>query len=223
MNLFLEPSNWFGISNYIYIIILHIIITIAYIYMPIFCYVRNIFSYLIYSINDKYLSNTTHVNILFISFYTIIFLNIYGFLGLILLTSSPHIVFTFCTVICLYCIGYGIYKYGIIKFILNLVPKDIPGFLYPLMICIELLTVLLRPFILTLRITLINAISHMMLHIFEKILANIMVIKIFNYKIAIGQSILVILLILDIIKTFLQAYLFTLSIAMYLKMCTEDH
>lgn len=223
MNLLLQPTHWFIVSNFIYVMIIYIVCMVIYIYTDLCKNLRNIINYFILNINDSYISHRKYINILFISFYMILIFNILGFLGLPLIMSSPYITITFSVCLCLYAIIMGIYKQGIKHFILKFAPHGLPKLLVPFMISIELLLLLFKPFIFGFRICLINTISHMILHIFEDILINIGKFSIFGQVTSIGQSVLFLFLIIDIIKAFIQAYLFTLSMSMYLKLCTEDH
>lgn len=223
MHLFIEPSKWIFFSDFIYTMIIYLIIIYMYTFYEPLQKIRMIINNIIYNINNMYLHNTHHLSVLFVVFYAILFFNLLGFAGFPLLTSSPYITLCLSLIACLYAICIGIYKFGFITFILNLIPRGVSKPLYPLMIFIELLTIILKPFILALRLTLINTISHMILHIFESILLPVIPFKILGHSTSIGQSVLLLFLLIDIIKSVLQAYLFTLSIASYIKFCTESH
>lgn len=210
MNLFETSYKILGISSFMYVYFIYLSIFIILYYLKSIRKITSIINMFIYNINDSNLTTRSYAYILFFAFYSVVILNMIGLSGLSMILANPINTLILCAFICGWIIIQGIRKFGIMKFLYNLVPAGTPKSLFILMFLIELLTLIIRPIILAFRICLVNAIGHMILHVFEGILG--------------GQKwVLFVMLLLDIIKSLLQGYLFTLSLSLFMKTCTEDH
>jgi len=131
-------------------------------------------------------------------------------------TVSSHVIITF-TLALSYFIAWiiiGIMTLGQ-KFLGVFCPKNMPLWLLPLLICVEFLSFSLRPISLGVRLFANMLAGHILLHIlagaFIYLMAKLIILAIPAYAIvsAIG--------VLELFIGFLQAYIFTILLAIYLK------
>ncbi|MCP3980488.1 MAG: F0F1 ATP synthase subunit A [bacterium] len=110
----------------------------------------------------------------------------------------------------------GIREYGVVKHFKNLVPHGLPFWLVPIMFALELLTTLIRPFALCIRLFANMMAGHVAL---LAMITLIFLVPQFWYAAipgAIGFALFVYLL--EILVAFLQAYIFTMLTAQFIGM-----
>jgi ATP synthase subunit 6 len=131
-------------------------------------------------------------------------------------TVSSHVIITF-TLALSYFIAWiivGIVKLGP-KFLGVFCPKNMPLWLLPLLICVEFLSFSLRPISLGVRLFANMLAGHILLHIlagaFIYLMAKLVILAIPAYAIVSAIAVL------ELGIGFLQAYIFTILLAIYLK------
>nr|ACZ96456.1 ATP synthase subunit 6 [Didymium iridis]ACZ96457.1 ATP synthase subunit 6 [Didymium iridis] len=131
-------------------------------------------------------------------------------------TVSSHVIITF-TLALSYFIAWiivGIIKLGP-KFLGVFCPKNMPLWLLPLLICVEFLSFSLRPISLGVRLFANMLAGHILLHIlagaFIYLMAKLIILAIPAYAIVSAIAVL------ELGIGFLQAYIFTILLAIYLK------
>ena len=116
-------------------------------------------------------------------------------------------------------LGIGMIKQGPIGYWAGLVPKGVPGFVLPLMFPIELIGLLIKPFALTIRLFANMTAGHVVIIIF------IYLVMMFqNYWIGIGSvagSLMILLL--ELLVSFIQAYIFAVLSAMFIGASMHAH
>jgi ATP synthase subunit 6 len=152
---------------------------------------------------------------LFTIFNLILFYNLSGLVPFSF-TVSSHVIITF-TLALSYFIAWiivGIIKLGP-KFLGVFCPKNMPLWLLPLLICVEFLSFSLRPISLGVRLFANMLAGHILLHIlagaFIYLMAKLIILAIPAYAIVSAIAIL------ELGIGFLQAYIFTILLAIYLK------
>lgn len=130
----------------------------------------------------------------------------------------------------------GMKKRGVGGYIVGLVPHGVPGILWPVIWVIELVSLLIRPFTLSIRLFANMFAGHIVLGIFS-ILTSIAVEQIIQgihasgvANIAIGgisalawMLLLTALYVLEIGVAILQAYIFTLLTTVYISLAVSEH
>jgi F-type H+-transporting ATPase subunit a len=130
----------------------------------------------------------------------------------------------------------GMKKKGIGGYWGGLVPHGVPGVLYPVIWVIELISLLIRPFTLSIRLFANMYAGHIVLGIFS-ILTSIAVEQIIAgiegagvASVAIGgisaiawMALLTALYVLEIVVALLQAYIFTLLTTVYISLAVAEH
>lgn len=164
--------------------------------------------------------------IIFNVFYFIYFINLSGLVGYNLQLTS-HIFVTFTLSISMFI---GIVIIGILnlkkKFINQFIPKDAPALLYPLLIVIETISYLIRPFTLGIRLFANMFSGHVLLFVIISF-----VIAIIEKKLIIMKIILLIfpilllffIMSLELLIMFLQAYVFIILLSVYLNDSLHAH
>jgi len=158
---------------------------------------------------------------LFTIFNLILFYNLSGLIPFSF-TVSSHVIITF-TLALSYFIAWiivGIKTLGP-KFIYVFCPKNMPLWLLPLLICVEFLSFSLRPISLGVRLFANMLAGHILLHIlagaFIYLAAKLIILAIPAYAIVSAIAVL------ELFIGFLQAYIFTILLAIYLKDSLISH
>ena len=151
----------------------------------------------------------THI---FISIFLFIGLN--NFLGLFpyIFTSSSHLTFTVALALPLW-IGYIVYTtlLNIEGFLAHLVPLGTPYMLIPFIVIIELVSNIIRPLTLSVRLAANIVAGHLLIVLIRGSIARI------NIRLIIlVLSVLLLLLILELAVSFIQAYVFSTLISLYI-------
>lgn len=130
----------------------------------------------------------------------------------------------------------GMRKRGIGGYLKGIVPKGVPGVLWPVIWVIEALSLLIRPFTLSIRLFANMYAGHIVLGIFS-ILTSIAVEQVLHglegagvADIAIGgiaaiawMLLLTALYVLELVVAVLQAYIFTLLSTVYISLAVHEH
>lgn len=163
---------------------------------------------------------------LFSVFFFIFIINFSGLVGYNLQLTS-HIFITFSLAIGMFI---GIVIIGIktlkIKFLNQFIPKDAPAALFPLLVIIEIISYVIRPFTLGIRLFANMFSGHVLLFV----IINFIIIGLENKFIFIKILILVFPVILlffimslELLIAFLQAYVFIMLLAVYLNDSLHSH
>eukprot|EP01110_Echinostelium_bisporum_P005560 TRINITY_DN235_c0_g1_i10.p1 TRINITY_DN235_c0_g1~~TRINITY_DN235_c0_g1_i10.p1 ORF type:complete len:246 (+),score=-32.29 TRINITY_DN235_c0_g1_i10:1630-2367(+) len=132
----------------------------------------------------------------------------------IIVTISIALSFVFCWIII------GFMTLGL-KFFLIFVPKGIPMWLLPMLVLIEVLSYILRPLSLAIRLFANMLAGHILLHI---IAASAVFLSSQWFLLVLLPVVFVILIFfLEIFISFLQAYIFTILLAIYLRDSLYGH
>lgn len=130
----------------------------------------------------------------------------------------------------------GMRKFGVGGYVKGVVPHGVPGLLWPVIWIIEVLSLLIRPFTLSIRLFANMYAGHIVLGIFS-ILTSIAVEQLLHGvqsgaigDIAIGgiaaiawMVLLTALYVLEIVVAVLQAYIFTLLSTVYISLAVHEH
>lgn len=164
--------------------------------------------------------------IIFNVFYFIYFINISGLVGYNLQLTS-HIVITFSLSISMFI---GIILIGILnlkkKFINQFIPKDAPLVLFPLLIIIETISYLIRPFTLGIRLFANMFSGHVLLFVIISFVIVIIEKKLLLLKIILllfPIALLLFIMSLELLIMFLQAYVFIILLSVYLNDSLHAH
>ena len=111
----------------------------------------------------------------------------------------------------------AIFKKGLIGFFKHFVPEGLPLIIAPLMLVIELVSYLSRPFSLGIRLAANMAAGHTLMHVIATFVAPLALAGIFPILF------LVFMMGLEFFVSILQAYVFTLLSCMYLGEALSDH
>jgi F-type H+-transporting ATPase subunit a len=115
----------------------------------------------------------------------------------------------------------GIREHGVIKHIKNLVPPGLPGWLVPIMFVLELLSMLIKPFALCIRLFANMMAGHVAILAFFSLI--FILSSLYGSAVGLGVSPFVIafelfVYCLEILVAFLQAYIFTVLTANFIGM-----
>lgn len=164
--------------------------------------------------------------IIFNVFYFIYFANISGLVGYNLQLTS-HIFVTFCLSISMF---FGIVIIGIYnlkaKFLNQFIPKDSPIFLFPLLIIIETISYIIRPFTLGIRLFANMFSGHVLLFVIISFVIVIIEKKLVLMKIILlvfPIFLLFFIMSLELLIMFLQAYVFIILLCVYLNDSLHAH
>ena len=164
--------------------------------------------------------------IVFNVFYFIYFVNIGGLVGYNLQLTS-HIFVTFCISISLFIgvILIGIYNLKR-KFLNQFVPKDAPKLLFPLLVVIETISYIIRPFTLGIRMFANMFSGHVLLFVIISFVIVIVEKKLIIFKILLlvfPIMLLFFIMTLELLIMFLQAYVFIILFCVYLNDSLHAH
>lgn len=164
--------------------------------------------------------------IVFNVFYFIYFVNIGGLIGYNLQLTS-HIFVTFCISISLFIgvILIGIYNLKR-KFLNQFVPKDAPKLLFPLLVVIETISYIIRPFTLGIRLFANMFSGHVLLFVIISFVIVIVEKKLIIFKLLLlifPIMLLFFIMTLELLIMFLQAYVFIILFCVYLNDSLHAH
>ena len=163
--------------------------------------------------------------IVFNVFYFIYFINIGGLIGYNLQLTS-HIFVTFTISISLFI---GVIIIGISnlkrKFLNQFIPKDAPKLLFPLLVVIETISYIIRPFTLCIRLFANMFSGHVLLFVIISFVIVIIEKKLIIFKIFLIFPIMLLFFImtLELLIMFLQAYVFIILFCVYLNDSLHAH
>jgi ATP synthase subunit 6 len=164
--------------------------------------------------------------IVFNIFYFIYFINIGGLIGYNFQLTS-HIFVTFCISISLFIgvIIIGIYNLKE-KFLNQFIPKDAPKILFPLLVVIETISYIIRPFTLGIRLFANIFSGHVLLFVIISFVIVIVEKKLIIVKILLlifPVMLLFFIMTLELLIMFLQAYVFIILFCVYLNDSLHAH
>lgn len=163
--------------------------------------------------------------IVFNVFYFIYFINIGGLIGYNLqLTSHIFVTFTISISLFIGVIIIGIYNLKR-KFLNQFIPKDAPKLLFPLLVVIETISYVIRPFTLGIRLFANMFSGHVLLFVIISFVIVIIEKKMLIFKIFLIFPIMLLFFImtLELLIMFLQAYVFIILFCVYLNDSLHAH
>ena len=163
--------------------------------------------------------------IIFNVFYFIYFINIGGLIGYNLqLTSHIFVTFTISISLFIGVIIIGIYNLKR-KFLNQFIPKDAPKLLFPLLVVIETISYVIRPFTLGIRLFANMFSGHVLLFVIISFVIVIIEKKLLIFKILLIFPIMLLFFImtLELLIMFLQAYVFIILFCVYLNDSLHAH
>jgi ATP synthase subunit 6 len=163
--------------------------------------------------------------IVFNVFYFIYFINIGGLIGYNLqLTSHIFVTFTISISLFIGVIIIGIYNLKR-KFLNQFIPKDAPKLLFPLLVVIETISYIIRPFTLGIRLFANMFSGHVLLFVIISFVIVIIEKKMIIFKIFLIFPIMLLFFImtLELLIMFLQAYVFIILFCVYLNDSLHAH
>lgn len=163
--------------------------------------------------------------IIFNVFYFIYFINIGGLIGYNLqLTSHIFVTFTISISLFIGVIIIGIYNLKR-KFLNQFIPKDAPKLLFPLLVVIETISYVIRPFTLGIRLFANMFSGHVLLFVIISFVIVIIEKKLLILKIFLIFPIMLLFFImtLELLIMFLQAYVFIILFCVYLNDSLHAH
>ena len=176
-----------------------------YIFSYVFNYLNKEFSIALGGLKSQGL---THI---FISIF--LFISVNNFLGLFpyIFTSSSHLTFTVALALPLW-VGYIVYStfLNLGRFLAHLVPLGTPYALMPFMVVIELVRRIIRPLTLSVRLAANIVAGHLLMVLVRSSITTIRL----NF-IALVISALLLLIMLELAVSFIQAYVFSTLISLY--------
>lgn len=154
-------------------------------------------------------------------FYTILFFNLTG-LTPFSFTASSHIIVTV-TLGLSYFLAWIFVAFKTIgrEFIYVFYPKNMPGWLIPLLVLVETMSYFLRPLSLSIRLFANMLAGHILLHILAQAVIFLSVLSIFVSLP--GIIVVCAVCVLELGICILQAYIFTILLAIYLKDSLVSH
>lgn len=164
--------------------------------------------------------------VVFNVFYFIYFINIGGLIGYNFQLTS-HIFVTFCISISLFIgvIIIGIYNLKK-KFLNQFIPKDAPAALFPLLVVIETISYIIRPFTLGIRLFANIFSGHVLLFVIISFVIVIIEKKLILLKLIfliLPVALLFFIMTLELLIMFLQAYVFIILFCVYLNDSIHAH
>lgn len=164
--------------------------------------------------------------IVFNVFYFIYFVNIGGLIGYNLqLTSHIFVTFTISISLFIGVIIIGIYNLKS-KFLNQFIPKDAPKLLFPLLVVIETISYMIRPFTLGIRLFANMFSGHVLLFVIISFVIVIVEKKLILAKILLlvfPIMLLFFIMTLELLIMFLQAYVFIILFCVYLNDSLHAH
>ena len=143
-------------------------------------------------------------------------------------TGTPYVTAALASITLLMILGFGMKKNGVLGFFTGLVPKGVPIALWPMMLLIELVSLLVKPFALTVRLFANMLAGHLVIasaiglvFLFAKMLDG----STLSYLTALPCiGLAVFIYIIEAFVTLLQAYIFTLlSVTFVYQAIHQDH
>jgi F-type H+-transporting ATPase subunit a len=182
--------------------------------------IQRVFELLYFSIIEMLLQQAgseslQYFSYIFFVFLFILFNNLIGMLPFSF-TLTAHLSLTFFLAFSFnfFFIFLGIYEHGI-RFLYIFIPRGTPFFLLPLIILIEIVSYLIRTFSLSIRLFANMMAGHCLLFVISSFVFSLVNISIFMYIPIIIIYICVFML--EFAIAFLQAYVFTILLCIYLK------
>jgi ATP synthase subunit 6 len=164
--------------------------------------------------------------VVFNVFYFIYFVNLGGLIGYNLqLTSHIFVTFTISISLFIGVIIIGIYNLKI-KFLNQFIPKDAPKLLFPLLVVIETISYIIRPFTLGIRLFANMFSGHVLLFVIISFVIVIVEKKLIIIKILLlifPIMLLFFIMTLELLIMFLQAYVFIILFCVYLNDSLHAH
>ena len=164
--------------------------------------------------------------VVFNVFYFIYFVNIGGLIGYNLqLTSHIFVTFTISISLFIGVIIIGIYNLKL-KFLNQFIPKDAPKLLFPLLVVIETISYIIRPFTLGIRLFANMFSGHVLLFVIISFVIVIVEKKLIIVKILLlifPIMLLFFIMTLELLIMFLQAYVFIILFCVYLNDSLHAH
>jgi F-type H+-transporting ATPase subunit a len=164
--------------------------------------------------------------VVFNVFYFIYFVNIGGLIGYNLqLTSHIFVTFTISISLFIGVIIIGIYNLKA-KFLNQFIPKDAPKLLFPLLVVIETISYIIRPFTLGIRLFANMFSGHVLLFVIISFVIVIVEKKLIIIKILLlifPIMLLFFIMTLELLIMFLQAYVFIILFCVYLNDSLHAH
>jgi ATP synthase subunit 6 len=164
--------------------------------------------------------------VVFNVFYFIYFVNLGGLIGYNLqLTSHIFVTFTISISLFIGVIIIGIYNLKI-KFLNQFIPKDAPKLLFPLLVVIETISYIIRPFTLGIRLFANMFSGHVLLFVIISFVIVIVEKKLIIIKILLlifPILLLFFIMTLELLIMFLQAYVFIILFCVYLNDSLHAH
>jgi ATP synthase subunit 6 len=164
--------------------------------------------------------------VVFNVFYFIYFVNLGGLIGYNLqLTSHIFVTFTISISLFIGVIIIGIYNLKI-KFLNQFIPKDAPKLLFPLLVVIETISYIIRPFTLGIRLFANMFSGHVLLFVIISFVIVIVEKKLIIIKLLLlifPILLLFFIMTLELLIMFLQAYVFIILFCVYLNDSLHAH
>ena len=190
------------------------------IFEELYMFVLNVIKQNIGNLGIKYFP------VVFNIFYFIYFVNLGGLIGYNLqLTSHIFVTFTISISLFIGVIIIGIYNLKI-KFLNQFVPKDAPKLLFPLLVVIETISYIIRPFTLGIRLFANMFSGHVLLFVIISFVIVIVEKKLIIIKILLlifPILLLFFIMTLELLIMFLQAYVFIILFCVYLNDSLHAH
>jgi len=190
------------------------------IFEELYMFVLNVIKQNIGNLGIKYFP------VVFNVFYFIYFVNLGGLIGYNLqLTSHIFVTFTISISLFIGVIIIGIYNLKI-KFLNQFVPKDAPKLLFPLLVVIETISYIIRPFTLGIRLFANMFSGHVLLFVIISFVIVIVEKKLIIIKILLlifPILLLFFIMTLELLIMFLQAYVFIILFCVYLNDSLHAH
>jgi F-type H+-transporting ATPase subunit a len=153
-------------------------------------------------------------------FFFILFSNLMGLIpGLKSSTGNLAVTAGLSVIIFLFIIGTGMVKQGPVSYFIHLVPEGMPVVVAPLMLVVEIVGLLIKPFALTIRLFANMTAGHVVIIVFLYL-----VIMFKSYWVGIGSVTGALMInLLEILVAFIQAYIFTTLSAMFIGGSLHSH
>jgi len=153
-------------------------------------------------------------------FFFILFCNLLGLVpGMSTATGNLGVTAGLASLTLLGMVGVGIVKQGLLKYWIGLVPTGVPIYLYPLMLPIEIIGLVIKPFALTIRLFANMTAGHVVVIIFLYL-----VIMFQSYAVGAGSVVGALMIdFLELLVSFIQAYIFTVLSAMFIGSSIHSH
>jgi F-type H+-transporting ATPase subunit a len=163
------------------------------------------------------------VPFIFSIFIFILFCNLLGLIPYSLAVTS-HLLVNLCLAILLFIviIATGFKKHGL-HFLHLFVPKGVPMIMLPLMFVIELFSFLVRPFTLSIRLFANMFAGHLLLIVFGSLTASLLAAHWLAPLSILPMALNIAITGFEFFVAFLQAYIFTILAAAYLRDALEMH